>query len=112
VNGVISLDTELPAQRLLEHLLAIEAGLGRVRTRRWEDRTIDLDILIFGGDRIDEAYLKVPHPLMHLRRFVLVPLVRLASESVHPTLGIRMVDLLEALPEDGQEVVPLEEEWK
>ena len=63
VNGVISLEAEIPAYQLLKSLLAIEADLGRERKKKWDPRTIDLDILLFGQDVIDEKDLTVPHPL-------------------------------------------------
>ena len=109
VNGVASLDSELPASDLLKGLLKTEAEMGRVRRGRWEPRIIDLDLLLHGEEMIDEEALKVPHPLMHLRRFVLVPMVQIAPEVVHPALGLTMAKLLEDLPPDGQEVIPIEE---
>lgn len=109
VNGVISLDTGISAQRLLKSLLAIEAGMGRERKKKWDSRCIDLDILLFGQDIINEEDLTIPHPLMHLRRFVLVPLVCLAPDLIHPVLGKTMSKLLDDFPGKGQDVIPLEE---
>ena len=109
-NAVASLSTKISAQDLLKNLQAIEADMGRVRKEKWEARIIDLDILIFGDDIIDEENLKVPHPLMHLRKFVLVPLIQLASNLIHPSLGMTMDELLLKLPEDDQEIISFEEE--
>jgi 2-amino-4-hydroxy-6-hydroxymethyldihydropteridine diphosphokinase len=107
VNGVVSLSVGISARQLLNRLQAIEAGMGRVRKERWEPRIIDLDILTFGREIIHEEDLEVPHPLMHLRKFVLLPLSHLAPDLIHPVLGVTMVDLLRRLPDDGQMVVPL-----
>ena len=108
LNGVIALDAGIPARSLLKTILTLEEQMGRVRKERWEARIIDLDILLFGSEVIDEEGLTIPHPRMHLRRFVLVPLAELAPELIHPVLGVRVEILLERLPEDDQAVVP----WK
>lgn len=105
VNGVVSLGTDLSAHELLRALLHVEKGMGRVRKRRWDSRVIDLDILLYGEDVIQERDLVVPHPHMHLRRFVLVPLIQLAPNLVHPTLGKTMAELLRDCPEEGQSVI-------
>lgn len=107
VNGVISLSVRLSAYDLLKSLLKIETTLGRERRKERASRTIDLDILIFGQDIIDDNALMVPHPLMHLRRFVLIPIVQLAPDLNHPVLGETMARLLEKVPEKGQTVIPL-----
>ena len=107
VNGVFSLLTDVSAQQLLHSLLAIETGMGRERKRKWDSRIIDLDILLFGEEVISEKGLKVPHPLMHLRRFVLVPMVSLAPQVVHPVLGKTMVELLAVVSKQSQTVVPV-----
>lgn len=109
VNGVASVTTRITAQNLLLHLLAIERDMGRVRRKRWDSRTIDLDVLLFGAEIIDEKNLKVPHPLMHLRRFVLVPMVQLEPDLIHPFLWVSMAELLRKLPKDDQVVIPLKE---
>ena len=104
-NGVLALETDLSPRGLLEILLSVEMGMGRVRRRRWDSRIIDLDILLFGQDVVDEDDLKIPHPLMHLRRFVLVPMVQLAPDVIHPLLGKTMRELLQNLSDEGQSVV-------
>jgi 2-amino-4-hydroxy-6-hydroxymethyldihydropteridine diphosphokinase len=108
-NGVACLLTRISVRELLVSLLSIEERMGRVHTGRWAPRVIDLDILLFGGDVIEREDLKVPHPLMHLRRFVLVPLAQLAPNLIHPSLGLTITELLGRLPEDGQEVVAVED---
>lgn len=109
LNGVACVSARISARSLLEGLLAIEKEMGRARKERWGPRIIDLDILLFGKDVVDEEGLKIPHPLMPVRRFVLVPLVSLAPDLVHPTLGLTMSRLLERAPAEGQAVIPYEE---
>lgn len=89
LNGVVELETELPARDLLSRLLAIERDLGRTRGEGSPlgPRTIDLDLLLYGEDTIAEAGLQVPHPRLHERRFVLEPLAELDSSAVIPGRG-------------------------
>ena len=77
LNGAVQLETALPPGKLLKRLLSVESRLGRVRAERWGPRTIDLDLLLYGDERIDEPGLSVPHPRLHERRFVLEPLTDL-----------------------------------
>jgi len=109
VNGVVSVLTRLSARDLLDRLLGIEAEMGRERKKKWDARIIDLDLLLSGQDVINEEFLVVPHPLMHLRRFVLVPMVQLARDFIHPVLGVTMAELLDRLPAKEQVVIPLSE---
>jgi len=109
VNGVISLWSGLSAQDLMENLLDIEKVMGRERRKKWDSRTIDLDILLYGQEVIKEKNLTVPHPLMHLRKFVLEPMVQLAPDLIHPVLGKSIAGLLEDFREQGQDVIPLGE---
>lgn len=109
LNGVFSISTDAPADQLLKTLQSIETGLGRVKVKKWDPRILDLDILLFGQDVIDEKGLTIPHPRMHLRRFVLAPMVQLAPGLIHPVLGKTMTELLDNLAEEGQTVIPLEE---
>jgi 2-amino-4-hydroxy-6-hydroxymethyldihydropteridine diphosphokinase len=87
LNAVAQLETGLSARQLLWNLLLIERRLGRVRTRRWGPRSIDLDLLLYGGEVLDEPGLQVPHPELLRRSFVLVPLVELDPLVVHPVTG-------------------------
>jgi 2-amino-4-hydroxy-6-hydroxymethyldihydropteridine diphosphokinase len=87
LNGAVELDTELSARELLDRLLDVERELGRVRGERWGPRTVDLDLLVFGAETIDEPGLRVPHPRLHERRFALEPLAELAPDLVVPGRG-------------------------
>jgi 2-amino-4-hydroxy-6-hydroxymethyldihydropteridine diphosphokinase len=105
VNSVIELETGLTAEQLLEKLKAIEEAMGRkrVKGKRWGSRIIDLDILLCDGEVIEKRSLKVPHPEMHKRRFVLLPLAELAPHVVHPQLGQTVSSLL-ATVQDAKRV--------
>ena len=87
LNGVAALETELRPQELLDLLLTVERRLGRERRERWGPRTIDLDLLLYGDEVIEEDGLTVPHPHLHERRFVLEPLAEIAPTLVIPGLG-------------------------
>jgi 2-amino-4-hydroxy-6-hydroxymethyldihydropteridine diphosphokinase len=77
INAVVELQTELEPRRLLEALKRLETDLGRVPSTRWGPRSIDFDILIFDDERVEEAGLRIPHPRMLGRGFVLVPLAEI-----------------------------------
>jgi 2-amino-4-hydroxy-6-hydroxymethyldihydropteridine diphosphokinase len=95
LNAVLCLQTQLPARGLLEDMLRIEAGRGRVRGERNGPRTLDLDLLFYDDAVIEEAGLVVPHPRLHERRFVLAPLCEVAPRLRHPVLKRSVVGLLE-----------------
>jgi 2-amino-4-hydroxy-6-hydroxymethyldihydropteridine diphosphokinase len=97
LNGAAELETDFGARELLERLFAIERELGRERSveTRWGPRTIDLDLLLYGRETIDESGLTVPHPRLAERRFALEPLHELAPELTLPD-GRRIRDLLDA----------------
>lgn len=94
-NQLLILETELNPQTLLEKALHIEQKIGRERVRKWDRRVIDIDILYFGSHVISEPNLQIPHPLLHQRRFALVPLAALAPDFQHPIFGISQAELLE-----------------
>jgi 2-amino-4-hydroxy-6-hydroxymethyldihydropteridine diphosphokinase len=103
LNAAAALRTVLPARALLEALLEIERSRGRDRTReqRWGPRTLDLDLLVFGADVIDEPGLTVPHPRLREREFVLRPLAQIAPGLVVPGLGRSARELLAGLGRRG-----------
>lgn len=102
VNAAIEIDTELAADALLKRLLAIEETMGRkrVKGKRWGSRIIDLDILLFDQEVVDRRSLKIPHPELHKRRFVLLPLAELAPHVIHPQLGQSISALLATVKDD------------
>jgi 2-amino-4-hydroxy-6-hydroxymethyldihydropteridine diphosphokinase len=99
LNGVVRLRTVLPPAALLRRCLAIERDHGRDRSReqRWGPRTLDLDLLLYGQLVIDEPGLTLPHPRMHERAFVLIPLSEIAPQARHPVLGLTAAALRERL---------------
>lgn len=100
INGVAGLLTQLDAHALLEALRSIESAAGRVRTDRWGPRTLDLDLLVLGDQRIDSEKLTVPHPGIAERGFVLAPLHDIAPTLMIPGKG-RVEELRRALADDG-----------
>jgi 2-amino-4-hydroxy-6-hydroxymethyldihydropteridine diphosphokinase len=90
---VILLESDLPAQTVLEKILEIENILVRHREEKWGSRTIDIDILFYGEEIISEPGLHVPHPELHKRRFTLEPLAEIAPALVHPMLNKNILQL-------------------
>jgi 2-amino-4-hydroxy-6-hydroxymethyldihydropteridine diphosphokinase len=99
LNQVVGCRTVLPPEKILEICLTVEKSLGRARTLDKGPRTIDLDLLLCGDDIREDSVLRVPHPRMHLRRFVLVPLVEIAPGARHPILRKSAAELLESCPD-------------
>lgn len=99
MNQVVAVDTPLEPAALLDRLLAIERAMGRVRSRDKGPRTIDLDLLLHGDAVVRATGIEVPHPRLHLRRFVLVPLAEIAPDLVHPVLGESIGALLARCPD-------------
>jgi 2-amino-4-hydroxy-6-hydroxymethyldihydropteridine diphosphokinase len=101
LNCVAAIETEKTPRELLRLALGIEAMMGRLRLRDKGARKIDIDVLLFGHRVLDEPGLKIPHPAMHRRRFVLEPLAEIAPGVLHPALGKTASELLADL-QDGQ----------
>jgi len=105
LNCAVEIETELPPDRLLQLTQAIESQLGRLPTAGppapASPRSLDIDILLYADEVIAEDELQIPHPFLHLRRFVLVPLADIAPEVEHPTLYQSILDLLGELPGEG-----------
>jgi 2-amino-4-hydroxy-6-hydroxymethyldihydropteridine diphosphokinase len=100
LNMVIMLQTDIIPAGLVKTVLELEASLGRIRGReRYSPRTIDIDILLYGDEIIDEPSVTIPHPRMHERRFVLVPLNDIAPEVIHPVFKKDIRTLLEECPD-------------
>ena len=100
LNAVAVGETRLSARELLDHLLHIERDFGRTRPAPGAPRTLDLDLVLLGGQVIDEPGLTVPHPRFRHRFFVLGPLAEIAPDLVDPVTGSRVADLLRALLRD------------
>ncbi|OOQ56881.1 2-amino-4-hydroxy-6-hydroxymethyldihydropteridine diphosphokinase [Mucilaginibacter pedocola] len=93
LNQVVMLQTNMPARQVLTTILDIEAQMGRKREVKWGARTIDIDILFYGSEVIEEEGLVVPHPQLQNRRFTLEPLAEIAPAFVHPLLNENILTL-------------------
>ena len=108
LNAVVGLSTALAPGALMQALLALESRFGRDRSgaaERWGPRTLDLDLLAYGDRVLDLPGLSLPHPRLHERAFVLVPLAAIAPDLVIPGRG-RVADLLAAVDASGIEAIP------
>lgn len=101
LNWCFSGNTAIQPAELIDRLLSIEKKLGRQRTIANGPRIIDIDVLLYGNQCINHPRIEVPHPRMHNRAFVLVPLIELYPEAKHPATGVFYRDYLNNLPEQG-----------
>lgn len=108
LNQVVMVVSSLSPLEILSKILSIEALLGRTRTNKWEARIIDIDLLFYNNQCINETNLIVPHPYLHERSFTLIPLLEIAAEFCHPVLNKTIQQLCETLP-DNLEVCKLVE---
>lgn len=105
LNAAFRLQTHLTARGLHELLAQLEWRAGRSRQGRWQPRTLDLDLLLYGTEVIETTALKVPHPRMSVRRFVLVPAVAIAADMYHPVAQQTLAQLLQTLEERPNRLV-------
>ncbi len=92
-NQAILVQTELTPHDLLKVVLEIETEMGRIRHEKWEARTIDIDILLYNNAIINSPDLIIPHPHLQERNFVLIPLMEIAGEVIHPVLNLAIEEL-------------------
>jgi 2-amino-4-hydroxy-6-hydroxymethyldihydropteridine diphosphokinase len=103
LNMVAEIGNPLPTpQQLMARLLRIEFALGRTREVKDGPRTIDLDLLMYGDLKTDTEFLKLPHPCLHQRKFVLTPLVEISPKLIHPTLKLSAAELLESVADKSK----------
>ena len=105
LNQAILIETIFFPKELLKIAQKIELDLGRTRSIRWEDRVIDIDILLYENEITLSPTLTIPHPEMQNRRFALVPVCEIARDWLHPILNVDMNDLLENCKDQGDVVI-------
>lgn len=100
INQVVLVSSELEPQEVLSKILAIETRLGRKRINKWGARTIDIDILFYADQCVNEENLIIPHPYLHQRNFTLIPLAEIAPDLYHPVLGKTIMELCKQVPDE------------
>ncbi|MBL7805338.1 MAG: 2-amino-4-hydroxy-6-hydroxymethyldihydropteridine diphosphokinase [Saprospiraceae bacterium] len=107
LNQVVMVNTSLDPRGLLDAIAKIERELGRERREKWGPRTIDIDVLFYGRRVVRDKGLEIPHPELHKRAFILVPMMEIAAEFVHPVLK-QAIDELYAECDDPSDVVMID----
>jgi 2-amino-4-hydroxy-6-hydroxymethyldihydropteridine diphosphokinase len=103
LNMVLCVETDLSPSGLLGRILMIESQLGRIRREsQYSSRKIDIDILLYNNEIVNEAALNIPHPRMHERRFVMVPLAEIAPDMIHPVLKKSIESLLKSCKDNSK----------
>jgi 2-amino-4-hydroxy-6-hydroxymethyldihydropteridine diphosphokinase len=95
LNQALELETSLNARQLIRKILKVEKMMGRIREEKYGPRIIDIDILLFNGEKHNYHFLRLPHPEMQHRRFALLPLAEIAPATMHPVLQKTIIQLLE-----------------
>ncbi|HAZ23555.1 MAG TPA: 2-amino-4-hydroxy-6-hydroxymethyldihydropteridine diphosphokinase, partial [Algoriphagus sp.] len=101
LNQVVVISSALEPLDFLKEIQAIEKVLGRKRVETWGNRTMDIDILYWNQEVIDHENLKVPHPFLQKRKFVLIPLVEILPDQIHPILNQTNSQILEVCPDES-----------
>lgn len=101
LNACVLVEADLSPEELLRTLLRIEAGFGRVRRERWGPRLLDMDLLLFGDLVLTTPTLQIPHPRMHERAFVLVPMAEVAAQWADPISGKTITQLVQGVATEG-----------
>lgn len=104
LNTAMAIRTEMPPDVLLRFLKGVENELGRLKAEKDGPRVIDIDVIFYGGEKINAPGLIIPHARAAERRFVMAPLADIAPDFVHPSIGKTVKELLENIPEEGQTV--------
>lgn len=100
-NQVIEIYTDLAPDELMKKILNLELQMGRIRTTKWAPRIIDIDILFYQHVRMNTPLVQLPHPLLHERRFTLVPLAEITPDFIHPKFKQTIAELLHVCPDKG-----------
>jgi 2-amino-4-hydroxy-6-hydroxymethyldihydropteridine diphosphokinase len=110
LNTVLGIETTLTPRALLEACMSVENEFGRTRSMIWAPRTLDIDILLYADQVVDEPDLQIPHPGLHQRTFVLAPLAEIAPELMHPVLRRTVYELLTSRDHDNNDTL-FRETW-